>query len=342
MALYRGPVELIKALDEHSRRCAEEINRGQFDILFANTSLLLHSGPIGKYIKVPKVLYLQEPNRCLYEATTGLPWIAQPRNGDPWWYPKAMRKKILDLTNLESLRVQAREELINAQAYDAILVNSFFSRESVARTYGLNAHTCYLGIDTSLFRPFEKTREAFILGVGAFFPHKGIELAIKSVALLKNPRPTLVWISNNGDADYIKSMQALAASLGVELDIRILTSDEVLVDTLNRATLLVYTPRLEPFGFAPLEANACGTPVVAVAEGGVRETVRDGINGLLAERSPESICNAMEELISDPSLACKMGREGLDLVRREWTLERSVERLEGYLIQYSQGRAATV
>lgn len=334
MALYRGPIELIRALDEHSRKCAEEINRANFDILFANTSILFHAGPIGRYIQVPKVLYLQEPNRRLYEATTGLPWIAPPRNGHAWWSPGGIRKKILDLTNLESLRVQAREELLNAQAYDAILVNSFFSRESVARTYGLNAHTCYLGVDTSLFRPLERTREPFIVSVGALLPHKGIELAIRSVALMDSPRPPLVWISDLGNPEYAQTMRVLAQSLEVELDIRMRVPDDELVEALNRATLMIYTPHLEPFGFAPLEANACATPVVAVSEGGVRETVHDGINGLLVERDPNSIREGLESLMSAPIRARQLGEAGLDYVRREWTLERSVERLENKLLRY--------
>lgn len=334
MALYRGPNELIKALDDHSRRCAEEINRGKFDVLFANTSILFFTGPIGRYVKIPKVLYLQEPNRSLYEATTGLPWIAPTGNGHAWWSPKAIRKKVLDLTKLESLRVQGREELINAQAYDGILVNSFFSRENVARIYGLNARTCYLGVDTTLFRPLEREREPFILSVGALLPHKGIDLAIKSVALMNSPRPPLVWISDSGDPAYADGMRELAKSLNVDLDIRMRVSDEALVEALNRATLMIYTPHLEPFGFAPLEANACATPVVAVAEGGVRETIRDGVNGLLVERDPDSIRQGLEKLMSEPALARKLGEAGLNYVRREWTLERSLERLESNLRRY--------
>ena len=340
MALYRGPIELIRALDEHSIKCAEEINQGGFDVLFANTTVWLHAGPIGKYVQIPKVLYLQEPHRRLYEATTGLPWIAPPQNGHAWWTPKGIRKKVLDLTKLESLRVQAREELVNARAYDDILVNSFFSRESIVRTYGLNARTCYLGIDTTLFRPLEKAREPFILSVGALLPNKGIDLAIKSVALMNSPRPPLVWISDLGDSTYAESMRSLAKSLDVDLDIRMRVSDEALVDALNRATLMIYTPHLEPFGFAPLEANACATPVVAVAEGGVRETIHDGVNGLLVERDPCSIREGLEKLMSDPSFARRLGEAGLDYVRREWTLERSLERLESNLMRYGSGAYA--
>ena len=74
-------------------------------------------------------------------------------------------------------------------------------------------------------------------------------------------------------------MRSLAESHEVTFDARRSIDDSELVETLNRATAMVYAPRLEPFGLAPLEANACGLPVVAVAEGGVRETIIDGVNG---------------------------------------------------------------
>lgn len=341
IALYRGPVERIRALEEHCRRCAEQINEGGFDILFANTSWVLHAAPIGRYTRIPKVLYLQEPNRVLYEALPTLPWIAPPPNEKAWWNPLSMKRKVTDLTNLEVMRVEAREELLNAHSYDAILANSFYSRESIMRAYGLNAEVCYLGVDTSLFRPLGKQRERFIVSVGAFLRSKGIELAIKSVSLLSG-RPPLVWISNAVEPSYMDEMKRLAQSLNVDLQIRMKIPDDELVDTLNRAALMLYTSRLEPFGFAPLEANACQTPVVAVAEGGVRETVRDDLNGLLASGEPQGIARAMERLLNDPALARLYGEQGAAYVRREWSVERSVERLEEYLLRFAgdQSRAA--
>jgi len=68
-----------KALDEHCRRCADEINQRNFDVLFANSSKVQAVSSIGRYVNTKKVLYLQEPNRWLYEAgEDGLPWISIP------------------------------------------------------------------------------------------------------------------------------------------------------------------------------------------------------------------------------------------------------------------------
>lgn len=210
LGVYRAAADRVQALDEHCRRCAEEMNRGNFDILFANTCMFQHVAPVGRYVRMPKVLYLQEPNRTFYEALPRLRWIGSAPNGTAWWRPKSIKRKVIDLIHLEGLRLWAREELTNAQAYDAILANSLFSRESIVRAYGLSAEVCYLGIDGSLFRPLGKEREHFVVGVGSFLSSKGIELAIRSVSLLSPPRPQLVWIANSGQQSYIDEMKSLA------------------------------------------------------------------------------------------------------------------------------------
>jgi glycosyltransferase involved in cell wall biosynthesis len=97
--------------------------------------------------------------------------------------------------------------------------------------------------------------------------------------------------------------------------------------------LLLYTSRLEPFGFAALEANACGLPVVGIAEGGIRETIQDGVNGFLVSPEPESLARAAQSLLRDLGLAKRLGETAADYVQREWDVEESVSRLETILLQ---------
>jgi glycosyltransferase involved in cell wall biosynthesis len=235
--------------------------------------------------------------------------------------------------NLQTLRLQAKHEWLNAQACDRLVVNSYFSRESVLRAYGVDAKVCYLGVDTTLFRNLGLERERFIVGVGSFDSIKGIDFAVKAVALLPEPRPPLVWIANSGNEAYEKTIRELARSSGVDLRVRMAVSDAELVATLNKAALLVYTSRLEPFGFAPLEANACGLPVVGIAEGGIRESVKDGVNGFLVDPDAESIARAARRLLADPALARRMGEQAALDVQGNWSVEGSVDRLEANLLQ---------
>ena len=323
----------MRAFDEACQQCAHEIEAGGFDVLFANTALRYCLPYLMRYVRLPRVLYLQEPSRYLYEASPVLPWVA----GTPEDLEKVglLRppKFIAAYANLQTLRLHAKQEWLNAHACDYLLVNSYFSRESVLRAYGVDARVCYLGVDTTLFRNLGLERERFIVGLGSFDSIKGIELAIKTVALLADPRPPLVWIANSGNEVYQTKMSELARSLGVELRVQMAVTDAALVEVLNRAALLLYTSRLEPFGFAPLEANACGLPVVGVAEGGVRETIQDGLNGFLVNPEPESLARAADRLLQNPELARQIGTNGVTQVQQNWSVAQSVDRLEAFLVK---------
>jgi glycosyltransferase involved in cell wall biosynthesis len=329
-----------KALDEHCQRCAEEINRGDFDILFANSSVIHAVSSIGRYVKTKKVLYLQEPSRGLYEARGGgLPWVAIPAQSRPWMHPSYMRWYVFDLIRTQQLRILARDERLNASAFDLILVNSYFSRESLLRVYGLDSTVCYLGVDTQLFVNRHHARDNFVVSVGELSPHKNAEFIIKAVALTPAPQPRLVWIANSGSEEYYKEMLSLAKSHQVTFDARMSVDDNELVMTLNRAIAMVYAPRLEPFGFAPLEANACGLPVVAVAEGGVRETIIDGVNGFLVQHQPQMMAHAIRRLAHDKDLAAQLSKNASKIIHEKWSVNAAVERLERQLTQAATAEA---
>jgi glycosyltransferase involved in cell wall biosynthesis len=330
---YEEAVQRLRAFDDACRRCAREIEAGDFDLLFANSARSFHVPYIMRHVRMKKVLYLQEPSRFMYEANPALPWIASaPENLEE---ASLLRPKpfMADYANLQTLRLQAKQEWLNAQACDLLLVNSYFSRESVLRAYGVDARVCYLGVDTTLFRNLQLERERFIVGLGSLDQIKRVDLAVRAVALLPEPRPPLVWIANSGNDDYRNSVGELARSLGVELRIHLAIPDEELVTILNRAALLVCTARLEPFGFAALEANACGLPVVGVAEGGLRETIQDGVNGLLVDAGPENIADGVNYLLKNPAAAREMGERAAANVQQNWNVDSSVDRLEKILLQ---------
>jgi len=332
LAMYYDMVKKIEEMNRHCQRCAEEINRDGFDLLFANSCMFYGVGPIGRYVEIPKIIYLQEPYRRLYEAMPESPWIAPPSPKRFWWSPHYLRLFLSNLIQVHGLRLQAREELWNAQAFDAILVNSRFSRESVLRAYGLDAKVCYLGVDTAMFLNRSMRRENFIVGVGAFTPEKNIRFVIEALANVQEPRPRLVWVGNFASSSYLEELKQLAQSLNVGFEPQVGIDDDKLVDTLNRASMMVYAPRLEPFGFAPLEANACGLPVIAVAEGGMRETIIDGVNGLLVEPDIEAAAAAIDRLRSEKEYARELGENGARLVAEEWSLNASIDRLERRLM----------
>ena len=105
-------------------------------------------------------------------------------------------------------------------------------------------------------------------------------------------------------------------------------SEAELVAYYNRAMVVAFVPYLEPFGLVPLEAMACGTPVIGVREGGVRETVSDGQSGLLIDRDPRAFAAALGRILDDQAFAGRLGIQARAYVEQQWTWERSVDQLE--------------
>lgn len=333
LTFYRNVTTKLTIMDQHCRQCAEEINQREFDVLFANSCLFFRVTSIGRYVTMPSVLYLQEPYRWLYEALPELPWPALPPPPRSWWTPGYLRFFLSNLIKVQGLRIQAREEIVNARTFHTVLVNSYFSRESVLRAYGLDAKVCYLGVDTDMFVNYHLPKKGFVIGVGGFVPEKNIDFVIRALSRIPPPRPPLLWVGNSVDQGYLSNLKRLAANCDVDFQPRVQVDDDELVRLYNQSTLMVYAPRLEPFGLVPLEANACGLPVVAVAEGGVRETVIDGVNGLLVDHDIQAMADAVHHLIQSPAYARQLGETGMEIVKERWSWQAATERLEKYLKQ---------
>lgn len=326
----------LKALDRHSQRCAQEMDRGSFDVVLAGSSTLFHVTSLGRYVRGPALLYLQEPYRPFYEAMPRLPWPAL--DCPEGFQLSAVRDRLYDAVLVHGLRIQAREELAGVQAYDRVLVNSYFSRESMLRAYGIDAAVCYLGVDTERYKDMGLARKKIVMGIGAFVSNKRVEVIIEAVAQIRPPRPALAWIGNLEDPHYLRQLVELAERRGVVFTPYRNISHQEVVRVLNEAAVMAYAPRLEPFGYAPLEAAACGLPVVARAEGGVRETVIDGETGFLVDNDNE-LHLALERILDDDGLARRMGAAARRRVESTWSLSAATDRLESHLVDLVEGKA---
>jgi glycosyltransferase involved in cell wall biosynthesis len=337
-----------KEMHKHAAEVVGQIASKGFDVLLAHPCRFFLAPHIGRYAQIPKLLYLQEPNRVLYEAMPDLKWVSPPHGRG---LPNGVASSSLLSRSLDSIRAHLRfailrslacEEIVNARAFDRILVNSFYSAESVRRAYGLDADVCYLGVDESMFRQMNLPKENFVVGLGSLHWTKGVDLVVDAIANVTNRRPRLVWICNSADPEYRKAVCRRAADGGVDLEIKENIPDSEIVGLLNRATAMIYAPRLEPFGFAPLEANLCGTPVIAVPEGGVRETVKNDVNGCLVPPDPKAIARCIERLLGDRAFAQDLGNRARIYAQTEWSLARSIsaleERLQGVQADRSSNR----
>ena len=173
-----------------------------------------------------------------------------------------------------------------------------------------------------------------MISVGEITTRKGYDFLINSLALMPmDKRPSFTIIANWVNPREQQYLEELASNRRVEINILNKLSTEELCREYNAALLCIYAPIQEPFGLVPLESMSCGTPVVGVAEGGVKETVVDGLNGRLVERDPEIFAQAVMDLLQNPDLLSKYGRQAREYVIENWSWEKSVLRLESYLIE---------
>jgi glycosyltransferase involved in cell wall biosynthesis len=172
-----------------------------------------------------------------------------------------------------------------------------------------------------------------LAGVGLFTPHKRPHLIVDAVARIDGARPRIEWVAAGADPAYLLRVGDQARAAGVDLLVHEQATDDRLIDVLSRAAALVYVSRLEPFGLVPLEAGACALPVIGIAEGGIRETVLDGVNGLLTAAEPAALARAIESLLSDPPLIERLGAAGRERVLERWTLDAAAARLEQALAE---------
>jgi len=234
-------------------------------------------------------------------------------------------------------------DLVNVRSATLVLVNSHYSQETFYRTYGTFAKVSRLGIDTQEFRPVDVPTENLVLSVGALNPRKGFEFLIRALALINaSDRPRLVVVSNYADRLEQRYLLNLAQQLRVEFTIEVGIKDDDLVSNYNRALLTAYSPIMEPFGFVPLESMACGIPVIGVKEAGVRETIIDGVTGILVERDTGSFARAILHLSQDFALRRKLGVQARSYVTEKWSWEMAIVDLEKHLASTAQHLAGQV
>lgn len=306
---------------------AEDINNSDYDIVYCEQDQYTMTPIIFKYLKVPNVYYCQQPIRKDKILTK----VNNQKTKVGIFNHPLIKPFAQYFVNYVETRDYERDQEF-AQYSTNLLANSYFSHESILRQYGKNAYVSYIGVDTSMFKPLNLKRDNFVLSVGTCIPPKGYDFLIKSISHIpKDQRPELVIVGNSSDEGWVNYLKDLAKNKDVELDIMTMISDEDLIRLYNKAKLVVYAPYLEPFGYVPLEAMACGTPVVGVKEGGVKETVIHNKTGLLTQRDEESFAKAIVTLSNNQELWDKLSVNGLQYINSFWTLEHAGDRLLNHI-----------
>jgi glycosyltransferase involved in cell wall biosynthesis len=151
------------------------------------------------------------------------------------------------------------------------VANSQYVAQRIRRYYNREAVVVYPPVDTAFYHPDSTVPQPWVLMVTALVPYKRVDLAIEACQRAKVPLRIV------GDGPERGRLERIATT-GVEF---LGAQQGDAVRALYRAAAAVLQPGEEDFGIVPVEAQACGRPVVALGRGGALETVEDGITGIL-------------------------------------------------------------
>ncbi|TDI23834.1 MAG: glycosyltransferase family 4 protein [Acidobacteria bacterium] len=185
------------------------------------------------------------------------------------------------------LSAMARWDVATAGRVSRYVAISQYVAARIRRYYNRGASVVYPPVDTALFRPSGKPPGASLLIVSALVPYKRVDLAIRACALAGAP----LRIVGRGP-----ELARLRETAGPSVEFLGSLSDEQ-VRTAYQDAAAVLLPGIEDFGIVPVEAQACGRPVIALAEGGACETVIDGSTGILvAEPTDTAFAAAIDRV----------------------------------------------
>uniref|UniRef100_M4BKR5 Alpha-1,3/1,6-mannosyltransferase ALG2 n=1 Tax=Hyaloperonospora arabidopsidis (strain Emoy2) TaxID=559515 RepID=M4BKR5_HYAAE len=236
-------------------------------------------------------------------------------------------------------------EEITTVSSDIIVANSKFSR-GVFQDVFPRLQTKKLGI---LYPPvdvkaYNTTAEASVerdtglfVSLNRFERKKNVALAIEALVELRKittsemfQRVKLIVAGgydplNTENKEHLIELQEVVAEHALEehVEFRTSVSNSMKLELLRKAHAILYTPDREHFGIVPVEAMACGTPVIAVSSGGPLESIVDGETGFLCEQKPQAFAKAMAELCGHKhsTRVGEMGANGRQRALKLFSLE---------------------
>jgi glycosyltransferase involved in cell wall biosynthesis len=169
---------------------------------------------------------------------------------------------------------------------DLFVANSKFVAERVKRIYGVDSVVLPPPVDTKRYLNAKREAQDWYLVVSALVPYKRVDQAIRACSVAGRKLRVV------GKGPELASLKALAAALNAEVEFVGFASDEALVDLYRQAKALLF-PGVEDFGIVPLEAIACGCPVVALGTGGVLDSMTDDTAVFYTEESSDGLVGAI-------------------------------------------------
>ena len=279
------------------KRMAFAINNGEYDVALIHADKFTQAPFVLQYLSLPSLYFSQEYLRIAYEKEL-----------------KFEGKEILIKRFYEKTTRAVRKEIDkkNAKSSNLILTNSNFTKDNIFSAYGVKSQVCHLGVDTNTFFSLTQPKKNLVLFIGEKNKVNDYSLAVKAIKLIDKkirPKLTVIGLKKN----------------------KLRLTDNQLASEYSSAIVTLCTSFNEPFGLASLESMACRTPVLAVDQGGYKETVLDGKTGFLLNRDPQKFADKIKLLIKNPKITYQLGESGIKHVSEKFTWNKHNSFLENSL-----------
>ena len=318
----------MRKVKQELERLANVINATEYDFIHIDQYPTCRTVGILPYLRRPTVVYSHEPSAVRYEESLHGRSLGQNSAR------KSFYTSLCDAASTLSTPILNRRDIIQTKLAHIILANSYFSKEVLFQRYGCHSNVCYPGVDCSAFGLAISPVEPMVLSAGRIIRLKQHHLVIEAVALIeRTQRPRVViatpeHIERSVDPRYSEELVRLAKDRDVDLTVKYRPSELELASLYSQTLALVFVPIMEPFGLVAIEAMASGTPVIGIKEAAIRESVIDGVTGILVDRDAEQIAAAITRLQQHKEVRAEMSRQAVEHVRAHWTWDCTVKRYE--------------
>jgi glycosyltransferase involved in cell wall biosynthesis len=308
------------------RQWAEHIKNMDFDAIYTGQCRTWTEPPLLRFLppELPITHYCQEPKRTFHEKR-----FLEERQRWPFW------KKWWRLPTVRWMQDQMDFNIRHARQ---VFCNSDFSKLRIEQAYPkLICQTQVIGVDTQTFSPdLSSEIKPQIITVGALDPSKNHGFAIDVAAQKPGGKKlNIIVITDRSYGDTAEQLKHKAKELDVTLDIRVRVSTQELVQLYRESLATVYTPIEEPFGIVSIESQACGTPVLGVDEGGIKETLLHGVGGFRLSRNAEHFAEHLKDWIEQPISREKISLQAREHILKHWSkdacLASIIDRIESIL-----------
>lgn len=289
---FMSEVELFTRLFPSYLQIEDVLRKFTPDVVVVHPDMYTQAPMLLLMTSFPTVYYAQEWLRLVYEPDLhDLNTIHLSKRWYEW-----LRRQLLRWLDNRAVKIAT-----------VVVVNSEYTRERFVQGYGVDATVIYPGVDIDFYTPTELTKKRdYFLFVGAKDEMNGYDLLQGVMEKYQDP---------------FRVKQVSYDKTGFVYD------DEKMVRLYQKAAAVLSLGRNEPFGLTPVETMACGTPVIALNQGGYAETVVDGVTGFLVEPTASAVYKAMKDVARNTETIQKMGHLGRQRVEEMFSWKEHMQLL---------------